>query len=446
MELRAQQELTLFHRPDIQASSFTNPAYFGDQKFRMTLPSAALNFGNTGFSYNDLVRPHAGSDSMVLDMGNMIDGLRPREQLFLQLDLRYFQVGHRRGDHFFGLSAADRASVNISYPKKLLELGWYGNERFIGETVELGVDASALKYRELTLHYGYAHKDFRFGLHAKYLQGLAAFDTPENSLKMSTDTGTYDLTVQSDYTLRSASMESFGELFQPFRIDDLDRGVAFDIGFDGDLGNGFEISGSVLDLGYIHWRENTQVQRSQGSYSFSGIDLQRFVDEDSLSFDRYLDTLEREFGFEESREAFSTPLVPKVYLGGRYSPDSLQTVGLSMFGVFLDGFHPAFTASYERDFPEIFGKDLDLSAGVSYSYKNRSFRNFGLSFSARYKAFEFFVVGDNILSWFLPRAVIPLKELHPVFPDPDTERSIAVPRHMQNYNFRAGIGISLGRD
>lgn len=443
---KGQQELTLFHRPDIQSSSTTNPAFFGTERFRFTVPSAAFNYGNTGFSYNDLIRPDPGSDSMLLDMEGMIEGLRPKETLYLELDVRYFQFGHRNGPHFFGLSAADRSSVYVRYPKELAELAWYGNERFIGETVDIGVEASALKYRELTLHYGYEHEGARFGLNAKYLQGLAAFDTPEHLLELTTDTGTYDLTARTDYTVRTASMKNFGKLLPPFRIDDPDRGVGFDLGFDIPLSDRFDLSGSVLDLGYIQWREETNVQRSNGSYTFTGIDLQRFMDEDSLSFDHYLDSLEREFAFEESGESFRTPLVPKMNLGARFHPDSIQTIGLSMYGLFLDGFRPAFTASYQRLFEEPFGLGLDLRTGVSYSYKNRSFRNFGLSFSARYGAVKFFVVGDNLLSWFLPRAEIPLAELHPVFPDPDSDRSLAVPRHMKNHNFRVGLSFGFGKE
>jgi len=37
--------------------------------------------------------------------------------------------------------------------------------------------------------------------------------------------------------------------------------------------------------------------------------------------------------------------------------------------------------------------DPELSPGISYSYKNRSFLNFGLSLKLRYKAVELFFIG-----------------------------------------------------
>lgn len=416
--LAAQQEILLHQSPELWHAASLNPAFFpSEKKIAVGLPGLAFDASHSGeLSYNDFFRKDG--DVLVLDVGQAIDRLDPQNEVALDQRFETLTLGFQLPGGKWRLQAghAVRLHGTVSYPKALPEMFWRGNAPFIGQTVEIAPALELTDWNEWSVGLSRQIGRVTVGARAKLLSGIstAETDSERRSATIYTDPDIYQLTLNTDYAFRSASIVSSIDtagLGFDFNLYDLgsrvfssNTGFAFDLGLVAKINDRLIINASVLDLGgQINWNKNAHYFRSNGSYTyagetFPGADIINGAD--SLDFDTKLDTLNDIFGFERTDEAFTTTLPLRVYLGAQFSLNERWRLGFTLFHQGSSARKITTAGAAVHWTPMRW-----LTAGASYSINDYSADNLGLSLAFRPGPVQLYFISDNVLNAVRPRTV-----------------------------------------
>jgi hypothetical protein len=104
-------------------------------------------------------------------------------------------------------------------------------------------------------------------------------------------------------------------------------GVAFDVGASYTSGL-FNISASVLDIGYLRWNEQPHNYDADGDFVYAGITVSDILEGD---FD-LLDTLSGAFGLTDGQQSYRNFVPAKFYANANYSVSDNIQVGALIYG------------------------------------------------------------------------------------------------------------------
>jgi hypothetical protein len=189
-----------------------------------------------------------------------------------------------------------------------------------------------------------------------------------------------------------------------FLFQNGNKGWSIDIGAEYKLMENLLLTASVLDLGKITWREETQSYFfDEVKYTFDGVDLLELLDDNNndpnsqSTIDTELDSLGNLFDPEEVEgTVFSTPVTGKFYAGGRYTLLKMHTFGVIVYGkIFKSQLSPSVALTYNFELGKI------LNVGVNATYRNKSFSNFGAGLSAKLGPVQVYGLVDNFQSFLL---------------------------------------------
>ncbi|MFN0200844.1 MAG: DUF5723 family protein [Bacteroidia bacterium] len=410
--LFAQQELGLHFMTNIWQSQETQPAYFTPKKVVIAFPSSYYNFSNSGFSLNKLFLKT--NDSLSISPDNLLSNLKTENYLRGNLSVAPLALGLRFGNLQFGLSTAVKTSMYAAYSKDMVGLFLQGNGKYIGQTVNMGVDFAVSAYSEIGLSGAYrflknekGEERLAVGAKIKYLNGLADFSVSPNHKEISlyTDPEFYAITLKTDYQIQS-SMIAIGDstdlAFSSNSIKSFsnNNGWGLDLGASFQITDKWNVSASVIDIGQIHWKENTKTFKSAGQYEYSGVTFNQLVKGgESVDFQALGDTLRETFQFKGAEaKNYTTSLPTKYYLSTTYKPLSFLRIGGLFYGEsFHKKFNPALAISGNLEW-EI------GSIGLVASYRNGRIGNLGLNAALTWGWFQLFVASDHVIGLIAPDA------------------------------------------
>lgn len=398
--LQAQQEVGLHFMPRAWQSQQTNPAFFNEKTLVFSLPAGHMQLGSTGFSFDDVLKRDTQSDSLIFDLGGVIDQLDPENYLLFQSNIDLLTVGVKLLNLQLGASAGVRGRAFLYYPRSLAELAWEGNGGRVGETVSVAPDFQAFGYSEIAVSAAYRIKDkIQLGTRLKYLSGIADVSAGNHIAHITTQEEYYQLGLVADYSVNSSVIsigDSTGDPFA-FRLGQ-NSGWAADLGLVLHMNDKLTFSASVLDLGYINWDEKVHNYSVQGSYDFEGLDVAGAVHDDSFSVESVLDTLKAVFDVVETTDAYRTRLPMKVYVSATFSPIQSLRLGGAYFQEYYRGKHRSvYSVSASKDLGKIF------TGGLTYSIRDRQFDNLGVNMLLKLGPFVLFGVTDNLMDLAKPR-------------------------------------------
>ena len=150
---------------------------------------------NSRISYEKLVTTSESGERQY-NMSGIVDEAKKRNYISLEGELSLLYLGFRKQNHAISFFIRERFAARLFYGSKLLQLAWYGNERFQNQSVDLSKTAiDARHYREYGIGlWKYIPKyAMSVGARIKYLNGMfsAATDprlkaqlsfTPDNPL------------------------------------------------------------------------------------------------------------------------------------------------------------------------------------------------------------------------------------------------------------------------
>jgi hypothetical protein len=181
------------------------------------------------------------------------------------------------------------------------------------------------------------------------------------------------------------------------------HGFGLDVGARYKLNDKIEFSASIVDLGYINWREQSYTFSSKNpgaEFYYDGVEVNNFFSDSNgveQAFERLGDTLIDRFNLEAYEQSYLTRIFSEFYLGGNVNITDNHNAGVLFYGSWYNRrLYPAFTVSWNSKFGRVLG------ASVAWSYMNRSFANLGAGLSLNGGPVQFYVVSDNIFSPIRP--------------------------------------------
>jgi len=319
------QDLHWIGLDNIDQSNPLDPSYVKvDSGFTLVLPGLSATLVQDGPVLGDYFK-ETDPGVFKLDFTDVINDFDDENGLGAEIAIPLIELDWRKGKGMISLSYGLRVMSDLVYQKDLINLFHFGNVPFIGETMNLGIDASAFSYTELALGYSRDMGFINVGARVKLLSGIEDLSIADGKLDLYTDPDIYQLEVDSDIIINSSGsfdyngLDDFSLDFNPVNYFQFGKnmGFAFDLGISGDLGDKFSYQLAALDIGSISWDgDSTFVYTSQDQTSFEGLDLLDFFDDeqDIVVEDSLYQILE----FEKESISYSTDLYKKFIIGVNY--------------------------------------------------------------------------------------------------------------------------------
>ena len=415
----AQQDLTLYNMEVVPQRMYVNPAFFPSySKVNIGLPAISSNYlslSNSGFKYSDLVR-HRADDSLYIDYNNMLSKLAKRNYISSSIRIDLLSFGFAVKNNYFSFNATEKIDVRFSYTKDFMSFLGKGNGASLGQEQNFGFGLNMTHYREYGL--GYSRKiDDRLtvGGKVKYLYGMENISTERSNVSLTTDPNDFSLTAKSDIKINMSGLDStstnnISKDPSAYLSKRKNNGMGIDLGGTYKLTEKISLSASMIDLGFIKWKDdshmNIQSHDKNASFTYKGIDLNNFINKDSTNnpTKKVTDSLQKVFKLDSTHNTYTTKLSTQLYLGGNYYFREKINVGAVAYGQFFDKkIHPALALSFNQRL----GRWLNYS--VSYSMYNRSYNNIGLGMGLNLGPVQLYTVSDNLLGAIFPQNT---KNLH----------------------------------
>jgi outer membrane protein OmpA-like peptidoglycan-associated protein len=411
----AQQNLTLYNMEMVPQRLYANPAFIPSNKIYIGLPilsSEYINFSNSGFKYSDLIR-HRG-DSLYVDYNNMLSKLSKNNYISAAIQPDLLSFGFKiKEKNYFSFNITEKVNFRFRYPKNFMELIWKGNGGLLGEEVKLNFGVNFTHYREYGIGYAREINDkLTVGGKVKYLYGMENVWTERSDISLTTDPNYYAVTAKSDIKINTSGLDtsSFNNVnVKNYLFKKKNNGFGIDLGGVYKFNDKLTLSASVIDLGFIKWKDavnNYQSRDPNASFTYEGMDINQLVNSDSTNnpAKKMTDSLAKIFKIDTVHNSYTTHLSSQIYIGGNYKLAEKINVGALLYGqVFDKVIHPALALSYNQKV----GNWLNFS--LSYSMYNRSYNNVGLGLALGNGPVQFYMISDNVLGAFFPQNT---KNLH----------------------------------
>lgn len=416
--VKAQMSNTLYFMERIPQSQNLNPAiqpkcnvYFGfpgSSSFQMSV-------GNNSLSLSSILQKSPLNDSLIFflnedaDKNLFFNDLKERNSFFFDYQQEILALGFRVKSWYFNAGLTIKSDVDLSYSKDLANFlikGYklgdqfnfentgfnsvmygelaFGASKIINEEWSVGAKVKVLNgfYNYTTRSEGFSFKsiDNADGTNQMVFDADVVFDSYNPFMESTPDTG--ELEAEDIFKIRDDPADGI----KPFES----MGLGFDLGATYSGFDKIVLSASIIDLGYISWKNKAQNYRMRlDNFTFDGLDID--IDSMSINADDIIDSLQNAITFSKTSNDYKTSLPTKFYIGGEYSPVRYFSVGL---------------LSLTQYYRESFYQQVMLSANlrplkmlmfsVSYSFFDNGFSNIGFGTSLRLGPTQFYFISDNI--------------------------------------------------
>ncbi|OFY78679.1 MAG: hypothetical protein A2281_11185 [Bacteroidetes bacterium RIFOXYA12_FULL_38_20] len=464
--LNAQRNNTLYFMESIPQSNLLNPAIQHECKWNIgglitpILPPVELDFGLNGFAIKELVPIDKSLDSIIhpehplFDYDKYYKRLRKMNYITADVNINLLSAGYKwKDDWYFTFNLSEKIFSRTGISKNLLTFIDEGNGKsLMNKDVELaGVLVDVVHYREYAIGASKKLDDkLIVGGKVKFLFGKANIYTRHNDLLMKTfddPTSNFETVFTTDIeynmsqpffsidTIRyDNENDSVILVDTTYEIEPMDYvmnnknfGLALDLGATYKLNAKTTLYASILDIGWITFKDNVSTIRSKGQFMFDGVDVVPYLEEtDSAYVADLTDSVVDIFFPTLDKGKYKYYLAPKIYLGGNYEiNDKFSVQGLYRVELYRSTPMMGLTLSGQANLKKW------VSLSLSYAVTNNTFKNLGLGIMLKAWRMQFYFVGDNLLgTWQIIRQ--------------DGEFSGVMPYTMRYVSFRFGMNLIFG--
>jgi hypothetical protein len=249
------------------------------------------------------------------------------------------------------------------------------------------------------------------------LFGMSNVQTKINELTLFTNQNDYGITAVADmtvhastplpigydkdsleFTFDSLALEDYNPTSYPFNLKN--PGFALDLGATYEINSDFSAYFSVNDIGFISWNDNPISMKTDGTFTFRGIEVDFFEDEEEFNqnIEEFTDSIMRIFAPDVTDGGYLTWLPTDMYLGGQYHFHEMLDFGaLYRLEFYQKSVMQSLTLSANSNLTNW------LSAHLSYSVMNNSYNNIGFGLMIRGAMLQYYIVSDNIMAAFQPQ-------------------------------------------
>jgi hypothetical protein len=411
--LAISQDNLLYFMGNVPQSNYLNPARLTDQsKVIINLPlfsGMALTLNNS-FSFYDIGK--INNNLLTIDMDRFYSNIPSKNSLTESFSLPFFGFQYRSKDKIFSFHISENQYFRSSFDRDLIKLINEGNNAFIESDFSTNFDFNFLHYREYSFGYSQKINDkLTCGSNIKLLTGFSAIDVKRLNVGLETASNfeSVKLTARGNYNFclpfsinLDSTADSEERSFKPFGYftNSSNLGLAFDIGARYQLLPELELSASLIDLGFIHWKSDVQNISHRGSFTWKGFDLSDISNEPDINNEAYtnpldalLDSVKEMIDLKYTSDPFNTGIPTKLYLAASYKVIPIFWAGFVDRIMFYDKqVSNSITLSGNLQLGRIFS----LSAG--YSVINKSFNNLALGTALKLGPIELYCLTGNILA------------------------------------------------
>ena len=405
LSARAQQEMTLHLMNNVFQSSHTNPALRPKNNVHVSLLSS-YQFGvsNSGFNYNQLVSQIETDEDgqKVLDISKLYNNidLNGRDYINANGSVDIFALGFRAGKGRFSLNVTEHFQARLGYSETLLEAAVIGNTP--GETLDFGgYWLKGMHYREIGV--GYNRKMLEedklvVGGRVKTLFGMSNVNTQQANFSITTasEEELYALTLQSDMLVQTSGLESLGEGEAGYIANTKNFGLGIDLGATYRYNQKWSFSGSVIDLGFVGWKDDVKNHRSEGTFTYQGSESEGSLADDGFEIDitALADSIADTFEVVEDSAAYQTELPTKMYFTGYYRLARNTQASATLYTDYIGSFRRGLALGISQQVGRW------LQAAATYSMQARSYNNLGLGLTVTTgaKGLQLYAVTDNVMA------------------------------------------------
>lgn len=439
---------TMYYLPVPQAHRL-NPASTPSCDIFLGLPvgsSVYIESFNNSISLNDLFWRDPESNLILhplhpgSDQSEFLAKFSKKNSFATDAYINILSFGFRVRSLYFTFNATSRLNESFSYPGDFMNFLIAGNSN--GEVFDFSqFEMNTTEY--IVYAVGVSRKflgdQLSVGIKPKLITGVGTINSRNNNISLSTSYEEWVLNSQMEINMSlpgvtypvnaDGGLDLEGEweidssLTNPSKWQTLLMG---NIGLGIDIGAHFrpidevEVSLSVLDLGYIKWKNYTHTSFLDGSFTFDGVELS--LSDTSANFlNDITDTIKSSLEFTGNNDPFKTYLAPKIYIGGRYFITKTLDVGI----LSRIDFTPAGTQANLM----LLANYRPISmVGLSASYKpfGGTAQSFGVGASLRLGPVNIYLVSDYVPTSY--------KKVN----------NIPVPASQKYFNLRAGLNLVFG--
>jgi len=325
-----------------------NPATQPQCRFFLGLPvvnSFYMETYNTSFGITDMLwnDPETGqviypfhSDAALDEFLGM---LNDENTLSLDLAISPISMGLGIKEMYFTFDITFKIDQGLYYPSDFFPV-------FIpripdGSTFDfssLGFQVTSYVEYALGVSRKFMDDILQIGIRPKLITGIGNISSRDNNITLDASTQIYELNSQMELQICAPGFifpldeEGNFDLSEEILFDSTlstpadyrkllmtNKGFGVDIGVHVKPIEGLTLSASLIDLGYIKWKEYIHTLTLEGSLEFDGVELQ--LNSDTSNFaENLLDSITNSFDFRTStNEPFKTNLEPKLFIGGSYA-------------------------------------------------------------------------------------------------------------------------------
>jgi hypothetical protein len=425
----AQQSNTLYFMGGVPQSNRINPARSPECTFYLGMPGLSplrMQLSSSSLAYDDIIFPHPTADSLITflhpfgDKQAFLDKLRPLNFVISDLGTSLVSLGFLTGAGFFSLDLTVRVDGSIYYPGDLARLVLQGAGE--GETYTFnGLGTDLATFNELSVGWsGAIGNKIQIGARGKALFGLGNITTTHSTLEMTTSEDLWnihsDMVLETSLPFAEVVYDEEGMISDILIKDELQNlkpgtlareafntknfGLGVDLGVDYRPSERWLLSASVLDIGYIQWKDEINRVSYINDYEFTGLEVNPLEFSENFTFEDYLDSSLTALGDTLAGALEFTPggkysrrLNTKVFIGASWSVTEYFNLGLLSRTDFLK---EAIAEQVTASASVAAGRNIHFT--LSYTYSNSYFKNLGTGISLNAGPLNLYVISDNVLN------------------------------------------------
>jgi hypothetical protein len=392
--LLGQIETTQFFMTTLPQIVDSNPAFRPKFNYAIGIPGSrfSASYTNNGFTYNDAIRLENGK--RIFDVVKWQESLPEKTYIANASSADLLRVGAKVGEHgYFWIVSSAKAMTQLMFPKDIAVLLSKGNAAYVGQTAALAPAAHGMTYWETGVGLSVAPiPKLRIGGKIKRIYGAQSVHTEKSELLLTVDED-YAMTLAADLHVKTSGVQDPSDVFGDYLKN---SGWGVDMGATLQVLPRISVAASLVDIGYINWRNNVYdytLNKSTAKFTFSGLDVQDLLNGNTDDFEQQLDSLGEAFTPEEKQGAeYSMALPAKMYLSGAFDINQTFTLG-GLF--FTERFNGRTGTGWTTSLNMNVGKWMTTS--VSYTVSNRSVNNLGVGLALKFGPVQLYAVGDNVL-------------------------------------------------
>jgi len=444
---------------DIPVRHYLNPSFQPVNDFYIGLP--VIGFSQFGVGNNSLVlkdviyKMHGENISFLNPHGNVelfYNTLKSNTVIGACIQTNLISVGFRREKTYWTFSLSDKIDGMVCLPKDLFKFALFGTPDVESNLYDFaGLQADISVYAEAALGCSKMIYDkWSLGGKLKLLLGSANFSNVNNQMDLYAGIDKWSIKGGGSLNFASPLPLRIGDNFSSFSylapvsvidwLKPVGVGAGVDFGTEYHLNKHVRFSGSITDLGFIHWARNVYNYQYGIDFTFKGIKLS------STSITTYKDifngviptvlvdsltnALESSTSSNLSDKRYTTGTIAKLNLGIEYSlsDDRISFGVLSRSQFFKTARTGEITASVNGR------PNAWLNATLSYSVFNGRMSCFGAGLGVK----------TGFVHWFFAADYFPFQKATFALSDlglSRLNRKVSVPYNSTSFNLSAGVNL-----